>query len=81
MKTNRWESRGASLVYSTFLGGDNDDYAAAIAVNAMGEAYVAGSTFSLAFPATRAIQVKRERSSSDADAFVVRLYTTMYTPL
>src|SRR2546426_285047 len=35
---------GSALVYSTFLGGTGNDNATGIAVNAAGEAYVAGST-------------------------------------
>src|SRR2546427_564319 len=35
---------GSALVYSTFLGGTGNDNASGIAVNAAGQAYVAGST-------------------------------------
>jgi len=38
------------LDYSTFLGGSQDDTANGIAVDAAGDAYVAGSTMSLDFP-------------------------------
>lgn len=34
---------GGSLVYSTFLGGNNTDYANAVAVDSQGRAYVAGT--------------------------------------
>ncbi len=43
---------GASLLYSTFLGGNNNDYAVAIAVDSNGSAYIAGSTQSNNFPTT-----------------------------
>src|SRR5207245_10860564 len=43
---------GSALVYSTYLGGSNDDYAQAIAVDAAGNAYVTGGTFSSDFPTT-----------------------------
>jgi hypothetical protein len=42
-----------AIRYSTFLGGGQDDQGAAIAVDATGNAYITGQTFSLAFPVTR----------------------------
>ena len=41
-----------SLVYSTYLGGSGDDQAKGIAVDAAGNAYVTGITFSTDFPST-----------------------------
>jgi hypothetical protein len=43
---------GASLVYSTYLGGSNTDDGLAVAVDAAGAAYVTGVTFSANFPTT-----------------------------
>jgi hypothetical protein len=43
---------GSSLLYSTYLGGTNDDEALAIAVDGGGNAYVAGTTYSSDFPVT-----------------------------
>jgi hypothetical protein len=39
-----------ALVYATYLGGSNDDEAFGIAVDTLGNAYVAGDTFSTNFP-------------------------------
>jgi uncharacterized protein (TIGR03437 family) len=43
---------GSSLVYSTYLGGNNSDYAFAIAVDSSGNAYITGATGSPDFPVT-----------------------------
>lgn len=43
---------GNGLLYSTFLGGSGDDYGAGIAVDAAGEAHIAGYTASVDFPTT-----------------------------
>jgi uncharacterized protein (TIGR03437 family) len=44
--------QGSSLVYSTYLGGVGDDSATAIAVDANGDAFVAGGASSIGFPIT-----------------------------
>ena len=43
---------GSALVYSTYLGGSGDDLAMALAIDAAGNAYVAGATQSANFPTT-----------------------------
>ncbi|MGA2739156.1 MAG: SBBP repeat-containing protein [Bryobacteraceae bacterium] len=43
---------GSGLIYATFLGGSGDDYGAGIAVDAAGEAHIAGYTASVDFPTT-----------------------------
>ena len=43
---------GTALVYSTYLGGSGGDYGSAIAMDAAGDAYVAGQTASSNFPVT-----------------------------
>lgn len=44
---------GASLAYSTYLGGTDLDVSSAIAVDGSGNAFVAGRTFSVNFPLAR----------------------------
>jgi uncharacterized repeat protein (TIGR01451 family) len=44
---------GASLVFSTFLGGSGYDYAAGVAVDSAGSVYVSGNTTSTNFPVTK----------------------------
>jgi len=58
------------LSYSTYLGGSNIDGGAAIAVDAAGDAYVAGSTSSTNFPTQSGLQASNAGSS---DAFVAKL--------
>jgi hypothetical protein len=43
---------GSSLVYATYLGGNDHDQANGIAVDELGQAYVAGDTYSPDFPVT-----------------------------
>lgn len=61
---------GAGLVYSTYLGGSGSDSAQAIAVDASGAAYVAGSTLSTDFPTANALQ---GTAGGGGDAFVAKL--------
>ena len=45
-------SSGSALVYSTYLGGGSGDFAAAVAVDSTGKAYVTGATPNPSFPVT-----------------------------
>ena len=45
-------STGTALVYSTYLGGTANDYGYGIAVDASGDAFIAGTTYSSNFPIT-----------------------------
>jgi hypothetical protein len=49
----------ASLVYSTYLGGSDEDVSHGIAVDGSGNAYVTGFTYSLNFPTKNAYQPQR----------------------
>jgi hypothetical protein len=69
----KWNVSGA-LVFATYLGGSRDDTANAIAVDATGGAYVAGSTSSTNFPSVNAIQTAfRGGSGAVTDAFATKL--------
>ncbi len=52
----RISADGSQLVYSTYLGGNSADTVNAIAVDASGSAYVAGTTLSTDFPTANAFQ-------------------------
>jgi hypothetical protein len=47
---------GASIVYSTFLGGNDEDDATGIAVDSAGNAFIAGQSYSTDFPTVNAFQ-------------------------
>jgi hypothetical protein len=64
---------GSALVYSTYLGGTGDDFGNAIAIDASGNAYVAGQTSSSNFPTASPYQGAKGASS---DAFVTKLNST-----
>ena len=61
---------GSALVYSTFLGGTGNDSAFGIAVDAVGDAYVVGQTFSSGFPTVNAPDTTLGGGN---DAFVAKL--------
>jgi hypothetical protein len=63
-------STGASLVYSTYIGGGNLDHGAAIAVDASGTTYITGSTSSTDFPMASAFQ---GANGGGQNAFITRL--------
>ena len=46
---------GTQLIYSTYLGGSQDDGASAIAIDSAGNAYIAGATLSTNFPVTSGV--------------------------
>jgi hypothetical protein len=62
---------GSALVYSTYFGGSGDDWGAGIAVDAFGQAYVAGRTKSSNFPTT-AGAYQTTYGGGGGDAFVAK---------
>jgi len=70
-KLNAYGASGpVTLAYSTYLGGDLEDSASAIAVDAAGAAYVTGYTSSANFPTLHPYQAKL---GGFDDAFVTKL--------
>ena len=65
---------GSALVYSTYLGGNKDDYGLGIAVDAAGNASLTGFTNSPNFPTTPAAY--QPGPGGSADAFVTKLNST-----
>jgi hypothetical protein len=64
---------GSGLAYSTYLGGSSDDDGVGIAVDAAGDAYITGSTFSANFPTTPG--AFQTTYGGGGDAFVTKVPT------
>ena len=62
---------GASKIYSTYLGGSDNDAPGGIAVDSSGAAYVMGGTFSTDFPTMNPLQAAN--AGGGGDAFVTKL--------
>lgn len=63
---------GSALVYSTYLGGSDSDFAQGIAVDVNGSAYVTGYTLSTDFPVVEPVQGALA-SVNFLDAFVTKI--------
>lgn len=62
---------GASLVWSSYLGGDSNDQGAAIAADRTGNIYIAGATASGNYPVANPFQTRSK--GGGYDAFVARI--------
>jgi hypothetical protein len=65
-------STGSALIYSTYLGGSTSEAALAVAVDASGDAYLAGYTSSSDFPTANALQAQNATGGHGANAFVTK---------
>jgi hypothetical protein len=64
---------GSTILYSSYLGGDNEDIAYGIAVDGSANAYVTGLTYSVSFPVTgSAFQLA---NAGAGDAFLTKVNT------
>ncbi|HLN00183.1 MAG TPA: SBBP repeat-containing protein [Bryobacteraceae bacterium] len=66
-------SSAGTLIYSTYLGGNGSDGAAAIAVDSAGNAYITGGTTSTNFPTASPLQ---SANGGNQDAFITKLNAT-----
>src|SRR4051794_13421874 len=69
---SKLNAAGTALVYSTYLGGDDSDRGHGIAVDANGNAYVTGETWSLNFPTTPGA-IQPAMAGGGTDSFVTKL--------
>jgi len=70
----KFSSSGTSLIYSTYLGGNQSDSGWGIAVDSSGSAYATGDTYSTNFPTQNAYQ--SSHAGGGKDAFVTKFSTT-----
>ncbi|HEY8155769.1 MAG TPA: SBBP repeat-containing protein [Myxococcota bacterium] len=63
---------GSSLSYSTYLGGESNEWASSVGVDREGHAYVAGPTFSTDFPVSQGA-LQPVFAGGGADAFISKL--------
>jgi hypothetical protein len=70
---SKLNAAGASLVYSTYLGGAGLDLCSGIAIDASSDAYVTGTTYSTNFPLQMALQSNLKGTAS---AFVSEINQT-----
>jgi Beta-propeller repeat len=61
---------GATLIYATYIGGENIDLCSGIAVDGTGAAFVTGTTSSTAFPVVAALD---STLSGPSDAFLAKI--------
>ncbi len=69
------QSGTASLIFSTYFGGTGTDYGRSIAVDALGQVYVAGFTYSADIPVTGTAY--QAASAGGGDAFLLELNTSL----
>lgn len=70
------DNTASTLLYSTFLGGNNDDYSSTLAIDtATNEVYVTGGAWSSNFPSTPGVY-QSVNAGGQADIFVVKLNST-----
>jgi len=73
MFISKFDPTGATLQYSTYLGGTGDDRAYSVAVDSSGNAYIAGLSNASGFPTSNALQ---PAFGGFIDAVVVKLNST-----
>ncbi|MEP6570818.1 MAG: PQQ-dependent sugar dehydrogenase [Acidobacteriota bacterium] len=72
-------AQGNALVYSGFLGGEENDSVEGVTVDPNGIAYVTGGTRSIGFPTT--VNAYQPTSAGDTDAFLAKVNTAGSTLL
>lgn len=69
------DASGSNLLYSTYLGGNRDDWGNGLTIDAEGYAYVVGVTYSINFPTTPGV-IDTSHNGGIGDAFVTKMDQT-----
>jgi hypothetical protein len=69
-------SMGTALLYSTYIGGGDDDYGLAITIDGSGNAYITGETSSTYYDITAGAYQTTNGGGGYSDAFVTKLNST-----
>ncbi|MCX7745177.1 MAG: SBBP repeat-containing protein [Flavobacteriales bacterium] len=64
-------SDGTSLVFSTYIGGSDDDFGTSIALDANGNTYITGSTTSFDYPTS--VNAYQSNNDGFSDVFITKL--------
>lgn len=73
-----FNTNASALLYSAYLGGRENDFGNAIAVDPLGNAYIAGQTLSTNFPSVNAWQTQRDGTN---DMFIAKISQTLVPPV
>lgn len=75
MKLNPQGNGTSDLMYSTYIGGNNADYGYSLAIDAAGNVYLAGATYSTNFPTTSGAYQTTDPDNSTylSEGFVLKL--------
>lgn len=71
----KFDSSLSAVLYSTYIGGSDSDYAEGLAVDAAGNCYVAGSTASTTFPGVDSSSIQPSNGGSE-DVFAFEMNPT-----
>ncbi|MCP4215551.1 MAG: hypothetical protein GY765_12935 [bacterium] len=75
-KLDPTKSGAASLLYSTFLGGNGDENPTCLAMDGSGNLYIAGHTYSTDYPTLNPFQANKQGAAFINDAFVTKFSVT-----
>jgi Bacterial Ig-like domain (group 3)/Beta-propeller repeat len=76
----KFNPTGTQLLASTYLGGDDDDFAAGLALDSAGDVYVGGAADSTNFPTTAgSFQPTHAGTTDNRDAFIAKFDSALHT--